>query len=184
MDEIPDRDLLRDRADRRMRLLGVLFAVLVGAALIGGLTAGLGEFRPILLVLVIVPIGVYALIRRTRLTDPTLLRGADTSTQRAVTRALKAGHSADPRVDALARDTARRTLRRRWTLATLIVAAVVMTGSLVLNLTDGELGTLAVIHAISAAAFVAATVNAALLIRRSRHYLREPGRAEAPETAA
>lgn len=181
MDEIPDRDLLRERADRRLRLIRTLFAVLLGVALIGGAAAGFGGFHPIMLVLVLVPLVVYLVMSRA---TPTLLQGADTDTQRAVGHALKAGHSNDPRVEALARDTARRTLRRRWTLAALILAALMMTLSLVLNLMDGKLGVFALVHAVGAAAFVAATVNAGLLIRRSRRFLGEPGPAEARDTAA
>ncbi|WP_067508405.1 hypothetical protein [Actinoplanes sp. TFC3] len=177
MDVIPDRDLLHARAVRRVRGLGWMFAVigvLAGAAMMAGvLAAGGGLWWGLLLPLIFVAIfGALAwrMFRRAD-RDAMLFQGADRATQRSVSLALKAGGSDDPRIDALARDLAERSLRRT-------VAPWAMTGSialvavgLLLNLFDGKFGFNQGAGLIGLAALVWVVVNVWQTRARSRRYL-------------
>ncbi|GAA2548649.1 hypothetical protein GCM10010435_17770 [Winogradskya consettensis] len=187
-DVIPDRDLLRARATRRLRLLGVVFAVLAGLGCVALLVGVFLTSSPVLLVplaflLALALLPVYTFRRVAR--NPALLQGADVTTQRAVSRAFKTGHAADPRVDALARDAAAHNRRNSWAPWLLTVATALVVGSFVLNIIGGGLEPADSLLLGGVIAFGYVTVVTWLSTVRSRRYgLGQPGPAEGGDTAA
>ncbi|SCE66742.1 hypothetical protein [Micromonospora mirobrigensis] len=124
----PDRAALLADGHRRQRRLDlyVLSALLVlgvaagaTALLAGDGTVDRDELWPVFLVMLVPPLVgvVVALVfgrRITRRLPPQT--GADPATMRRAKRALRDGHTDDPRVDALARDMATRILAQGWLL--------------------------------------------------------------------
>ena len=122
-DAFPDRESLRANArvnQRRSRRFVVIFLVVF--LLFGVLSSlafrdsgewSVGEVVVLALppLVVLLAAAVAVLVWRRRDQDPQLSLGADRMTQRAVLRALRDGGTADPRVDALARDAAERGTR-------------------------------------------------------------------------
>ena len=185
-DVVPDRaELHREaqRAIRRRRLLLVVFvvAVLLAGPLFGFLfTDGGFSGRTVLFLLVPVLIGglvMLALIpvMRRQDRDPSLLLGADQQTRRTVQGALRTGHAPDARVDALARDTARRTLRLTWLLWVSIGAMLIQTCLVVVRLVDGDGWGEVALSAFTAVAFLFSAAVQLVGRRRSRRYLTNRG---------
>lgn len=135
---------------------------------------------------VVATFGVAALLGRSALRrqeqDPPLLPGADKRTREAVARALRSGRADDPRVDAIARDFAGRTLRRPWTIWLFGCWTLVEGTTTVLRLIDGDgdallSGALTVGFAVLGGAAVVGR-------RRNRAYLAQPGPPRPGDTAA
>ncbi|RKN49423.1 hypothetical protein [Micromonospora endolithica] len=94
-------------------LIAVAFAALGTAAMVGDGTADRGEMVVVFALMLIPPLvgAVVALVFGRRLIKRMPpLAGADPATKRA----LRDGSTNDPRIDALARDEATRTLARGW----------------------------------------------------------------------
>jgi hypothetical protein len=182
-DVVPDRGELQERARsairrRRLVVVGFAGAILLSGPLIGFLVATDGEFsgRTILIGFVPVVVGglvVLALLPviRRQDRDPSLLLGADRTTRRAVQEALRTGHAPDSRIDALAADTARRTLRFTWLLWVTAGAALLQVGLVVARLVDGDGWGGIALGAVTAAAFGASAVAQLIGRRRSSRYL-------------
>ncbi|AGL20953.1 hypothetical protein [Actinoplanes sp. N902-109] len=176
MDDIPDRDLLHDRAIRRMRGLAWLvlgMGVLAGAALAAGTALGggplwLSVFLPLGLLLIFGLIAGAAFRRAHR--ETTLFQGADRATQRAVARALKAGGTDDPRVDALARDLAQRSLRRRGAVWAMTAAVVLVAAGLILNVIADGLRPIQLVMLLGLGCYLYALVTVWQTRLRSRRY--------------
>ena len=190
---IPDRARLRAASIARLRH-AVAVAGLVTSSLIvvflAALFALLDDMRSRTGVMAVVVVAallgaafvlcLFALRRQEQ--DPPLLPGADKQTRTAVARALRSGRSDDPRVDAIARDFAERTLRRPWALWLFGFFVLLEATVTVLRLLDGDgdallSGVLTVSFALMGGA---ALVNR----RRNRAYLAQPAPARATDTAA
>jgi hypothetical protein len=125
---------------------------------------------------------VAVLLLRRQEQDPPLLPGADKQTRIAVSRALRSGRSDDPRVDAIARDFAQRTLRRPWAVWLFGCWALVEATVTVLRLIDGDGD--ALLSGALTVAFALMGVTAVVTQRRNRAYLAQPAPAKATDTAA
>lgn len=117
-----DQSSLRDNARRRLRRqLMVRLAIIAGgvpAGAVGGFLVGAADVAvlPVLLIglgvaLVLGGLAVIVWRLRARRMDPPLMLGADRNTQRAVRRAVRDGHAADPDIDLLAQDLVNRSSR-------------------------------------------------------------------------
>jgi FtsH-binding integral membrane protein len=152
----------RERADltvrsrERLHRYGWLFAgfAVLGAAVMLGFVLKLASDLPpgrdptrlwvigsLLTLVVVAPLGGVFVLMRRRARNPELLLGAGRSTKAAVRRALREGHTTDPRIDALAREAARHQLhllrgRRRFLPWVFFVSALLYLASLVLNFLD------------------------------------------------
>jgi hypothetical protein len=140
-DGLPDRAALQRRAAERQRrglwigAGGTAAVVLVASVVAAGvdhrwdagdvaITAGLA----ILMAAVIIGVGWLAGRRQ----PPAALLGADPGTRKAVRQALTDGRSDDARIDALARDSAERSVRLRWLLVLYLIVVPIEVVALVL----------------------------------------------------
>jgi hypothetical protein len=194
--DLPDHDELRAAAvarahRRRMLLVGfvllISIAVPAGFAVTGDGTWSVGKVAALLIPFAVTAVlfaALYPLIRRNDRQVP-LSFGTDKATQRAVQRALRTGHADAARIDALARDTATRTLRRSWPLWIFVVAITLQTAGAALRIIDNadlvNVGMAALLILMSA--IMLGTLM--LARRRSRAYLAAPRRhAGTPHTPA
>lgn len=147
---VEDHEHLRQTAIARMRRArrvgtAVALVIFLGVVLVSFLLAGqeswsLGEIA-LLLAAPLVGVALLLVLFRhlgAQERDPQVLSGAGRADQRAVEGALRAGRSADPRIDALARDEARRTVRRRWVPWLYVSVVVLQAGLMVLNVIEGD----------------------------------------------
>ena len=130
-------------------------------------------------VLTLIGVGAIAVAVRRRHADPYVWSWHQNNA--AVQRALRDGHADDPRVDALARSAATRTIRQHWMLwflhfGVLLFGAATVTDLLDPDTTWWDLTSSAIWTAIPAIALGRLLVQ----LRRSRRYL-EHGPASAPE---
>jgi hypothetical protein len=193
-DPIPDRERLRQRsADglRRAVKVALIVAALVFVAIIGFFLALSDDLRGGSS-LVIVPAGLGAaagivvltvVATRRMSANAPLLMGADRSTRDAVTRALRAGGTDDPRIDALARDAARGAGMQWWVVGAGLLLALVEASSLVIRIAGGEWSR-AVFAGLLTVVMGTVAAKKWAELHRYRAYLREPGPAQAPRTAA
>ncbi|WP_067508404.1 hypothetical protein [Actinoplanes sp. TFC3] len=184
MDAIPDRDLLRQRSAEGLRR-SVLIACLVGGVVFAGLAgfffALIDDFhsgRGLLvltagLVAAAVVVATTIIVARRMAKRSPLLYGTDRATRTAVTAALRTGGTGDPRIDELARETARRGLNQRWFIGLGVALALLQAFLLVVRLTDREWER-AVLPAGSLTLMVVMVVTKTMELRRYRAYLREP----------
>jgi len=135
---------------------------------------GRPDRKPLELVLLTVPLAVIAIIlvpfylhsRRRRQALP-LAVGADRRTRTQVQRAIRAGHTADRRIDALVRDLREYHHRSRW--QALVPGAVALAvGLLLIGLFDHPV--LRVVTAFAIVLVVAALWRVWLMYRRLAHY--------------
>ncbi len=185
VEDLPDRDDLHATAVARVqrgRLLAIAVALLCAFAVpVGLLVSGDGAWSarhlavPLILagVLAVVLVGLYPLSRRQDRKAP-LAFGADKTTRRAVRRALRTGKAPDARIDALARDTATRTVQSAWQLRLFIGVAVLQVIAAVLRAVDGaspqQIGLSVLISLCFAGSIAMIIANR----RRSRAYLSTP----------
>jgi hypothetical protein len=185
-DAVPDREELRGNAVRRTRRVWWLVAAVI---VVSGLLIPLavlisvnGSLSGAAFVLLLIPVVVGValgvcltwLIRR-RDGGPALLAGADGSTRRAVRQALRTARPSDARVDALARESADRTVRNSWLLWLYGVLLLLNLGLLILKI--GNSGSWQVALAAATSALWAGVLAAFwLTVRRSRNYLRRDDR--------
>ncbi len=193
-DPIPDRAELRARSAERLRrsvrlsmiIFVVLFLVLASAfpLLIDDLRTG--DFLMAMLVGLAIAGAIFVtavLVARRYARNPTLYWGTDDRTRRAVQRAFRDGRAGDPRTDALARELARDSLRRRWYFPLLIGLALLQSCAMIFALVDADWSS-ALQRTPLIAIFVVIAVRRRREVRRHHAYLREPGPADAPYTAA
>jgi hypothetical protein len=184
--ELPDRDELQAIAvarahRRRMLLIGLMLlisiAIPAGFLVTGDGDWSAGKVAALLLIpfvmTAVVFAALYPLMRSNDRQVP-LSFGTDKATQRAVQRALRTGRPADARIDALARDTATRTLRRSWSLWVFVGAVALQAVGAVLRIVGNadpmDLGMAALLILLSA--IMLGTLIMAR--RRSRAYLAAP----------
>ncbi|MGI5212410.1 hypothetical protein [Plantactinospora sp. CA-290183] len=147
-----ERTMLRDRArqrlTRRMWLSAIVVSVAVAVPVIlGGLLVG-SEVSTGSWVLIgggagllIAGLLVLAWQFGRRRIDPPLVEGSDPATRRAVRRALRDGHTDDPRVDELAHDLIARNLPAGW--VPLFCAGLAVLSLMMLLLGDRDPGDIA-----------------------------------------
>jgi hypothetical protein len=182
IEEVPDRDELhaaavaRVRRGRRVAIAVALLCVL--AVPVGLLVSGDGRWSlgrsAVLFIFVfvfaVVLAALYPLSRRQDRKAP-LAFGAGKATRRAVRRALRTGKAPDVRIDALARDTASKTLRSTWQLWLFVGVAGLQIIAAVLRAVGGaspqQVGLSVLIILCFAAGLAVIVVNR----RRSRAYL-------------
>lgn len=153
-----ERADLTVRARQRLHRYGWLYAgfAVLGAAAMAGFVLKLAADLPpgrdptrlwvvgsLVTVFVLVPGGAAFVLMRRRARNPELLLGTKRSTQVAVRRALRDGHTTDPRIDTLARESARHQLyllrgRRRFLPWIFYVSALLyLTSVIVIWVGDG-----------------------------------------------
>jgi predicted lysophospholipase L1 biosynthesis ABC-type transport system permease subunit len=93
-------------------------------------------------------------------------------TRRAVQRALRTGHADDARIDALARETADRTVRNKWLLILYAVLAVLQLALTIIRIADRDAEWQIAVSVVVTALFAGAAVLLWVTRRRSRRYLR------------
>jgi len=154
-------------------LFGGSMLITVAAFVVPLVAAGRTD-TPLELVLLTVPLAVIAIIlvpfylhsRRRRQALP-LAVGADRRTRTQVQRAIRAGHTADRRIDALVRDLREYHHRSRW--QALVPGAVALAvGLLLIGLFDHPV--LRVVTAFAIVLVVAALWRVWLMYRRLAHY--------------
>jgi len=190
---IPDRERLRAASIARLRhaakVAGIVTALLVVAFLVvlffwlDDMRSRTGAMAVVVVAAILgaaAAIGLAAL--RVQAQDPPLLPGADKKTRDAVARALRSGRSDDPRVDAIARDFARRTLRRPWTLWLFAFFVLLEATVTVMRLLDGDGD--ALLSGVLTVSFAVMGGAALVTRRRNRAYLAQPAPARAADTAA
>lgn len=97
----------------------------------------------------------------------------DAATSRAIRAALQSGATDDPRIDALARDAARRNLRRPWLMwGYLILSPLVLASAFVDHTHGAEHWLLVTAHLMLAAFFGSSGWQLAATRRRAHRYLR------------
>lgn len=191
---IPDRDRLRAaavahtrRAVKRATIVTVGFFVAFVAVVFVTLDDMRSRDGALAVVVALAILAVAALmglvVLRAQSRDPELVRSADSRTRQAVALALRTGHSDDARIDALARDSARRTLRRPWPVwgpaFFVLLEALVAVAQLI-----SRDWWQAVFFSIFTAGFAVQTARGVAELRRRRDYLRQGRPAEATDTAA
>jgi cytochrome bd-type quinol oxidase subunit 2 len=182
-DAIPDREQMRHAARRRTRRSWWLVAAMAVAALIltpvgvlithdGPLTTGetIIVFVPVLVGILGGVVAAWWLRRRQG--EPQLLAGADRGTRRAVWRAIRTGHPADARIDALAREAADRTVRNSWMLVMYTILLVLQLVLLVSRIAAAEGVGMTVLTGTAVACWAIALTVFAVARARSRRYLR------------
>lgn len=186
-DGIPDRAELLATARTRVRRarLAVFGILLVGASILTvtvfvtadratSLEKTLVLLLPVTLT-VIAAVVLYPWVRRQD-RDPQLAVGADTSTRRAVQKALRAGVASDARIDALARDAATRGLRNTWNIWMIGAGVVLEVVGMALRVIGGPLTTEdLILMAVMAPSAILIIGSAGLTRYRSRRYLRRAG---------
>jgi hypothetical protein len=191
---IPDRDRLRSAAVAHTRQAvkrAAIVTVGLFVAFVAVVFVTLDDMRSrdgaLAVVVALAVLGVAALVGfgvlRAQSRNPELLLSADSRTRRAVALALRTGHSDDARIDALARDSARRTLRRPWPVwgpAFLVLLEALVTVSQLISRDWWQ----ALFFGIFTAGFAVQTARGVAELRRRRDYLRQGRPAQATDTAA
>lgn len=195
-DAVPDREQLQGNAKQRMRratrtglyaALATFFAVLAFALVISAdesWTAG-----KVTALVVTVLVGTVLLLAGFLVVGRLnggreLLFGADRATRRDVQRALRAGHTDNPRIDALARDSAAHGLRTRWTMWWFAAFALLQVVVLAFNIADRDDWWQVARHAGFAVMFGALLGGQVFQRRRWRRYLAHPAPSRAGTLAA
>jgi peptidoglycan/LPS O-acetylase OafA/YrhL len=173
-----ERAHLRSNVERRQAAPArwVLLAMLVGFGALAAIFAARGGTselsRPWNVVVPLLPFALLLalatplLIRVRRRTATPLVEGADADTRRAVTRAIRAGSAADPRIDDLVAD-----LRAQGTPRQLgLVATIQFVGALGVG-AAAVVGDEPMVRILLALAAVAMLTAAGLLLRRRRQLL-------------
>ncbi|MBG0567263.1 hypothetical protein [Actinoplanes aureus] len=176
---------LQARADRRFRIVLIVFGLLIPLALAAGfLAAGPGREPRTWLIVLAVLIGLIALcglgltlmvraVRRRTGTMVSPLWGADRKTRAQVGQAIKNQEKPDGEIGRLALAEAQRGVKLApivLPLATLAAVFPLINVGLLLGDGDASPGRVAV-HAVQAAGFAGLAIYHAILRRRSRAYL-------------
>ncbi|MFI5497293.1 hypothetical protein [Actinoplanes sp. NPDC051859] len=185
-DVVLDRDLLRRAAVARLRrarrvatgvALSIFLIVVVVAFLMSDDDSWSVSDVAVLLVPTVVGslllLLIFRLLRRQE-DNPQLLFGADKADRAAVQRALRAGSTTDPRIDALARDTARHAVRRPWLLWWLVGLIVLSTALLVVRVIDGDTWREIGLSGLNSALFTAVAARLVMDRRRAQRFLQRP----------
>lgn len=190
---IPDRERLRAASIARLRhaakVAGIVTLAIV-VVFVGVMFVVLDDMRSregamavvVAAAILVAAAAVSAILLRRLEQDPPLLPGADKKTRDAVARALRSGRSDDPRVDAIARDFAERSLRRPWTLWLFAFFVLLEATVTVMRLLDGDGD--ALLSGVLTVTFLVLGAASVVTQRRNRAYLAHPAPARATDTAA
>jgi hypothetical protein len=193
-DPIPDRDRLRAasvahtrRAVKRAAIVTVGFFLAFVAVVFVTVDDMRSRDGALAVVVGLVILAVAALLGlgalRAQARNPALVPSADPGSRAAVELALRTGRTDNARIDALARESAQRTLRRPWQVwgpAFFVLLEGLVTITQLISRDWWQ----ALFFGVFTAGFAMQTGRGLADLRRRRHYLRQARPADATGTAA